>query len=113
MKTHPSLIKLGALVSQHGYTMKVERICLFCYTEDQLIEAKKHSGAEIFNRINPEIRLGRGDDLITYSVKGSFVDGDKKMFNYFRNHISAGEKCGQMEEFSTQQGNSRATWYVN
>lgn len=111
MRSHPSIIKKGDHLSDYGFTMKVEHITVVCYTDKQL-ESAQYSTNEYDVIRDHSIAIGsKKERLPVFIFRGSFVEGDEKQFNYFRERISSGERCGEIEEFAALQGNERRPWY--
>lgn len=82
MKIHPSEIKIGDVIAQHGAFIKVQEISVH--------EEK--------------------DCLPVYVMSGGFSGGNREMFDYFRGFISSGIKCGSRCKYSSVQGNELAYW---
>lgn len=116
IRVNPEDIKAGDLLAAYGYVMLVEKITIWCHSSEQFEYHKGAAGEHVDVRDNSKFHdpnnLRDGEDLACFGVRGSFVSGDKKMFDLFRSTISYGPNCGKREELSYQQGNSRASWHV-
>lgn len=116
IQVQPEQIHLGSLLAAHGFVMRVEQISIWCYTVEQYEQHKAAAsvGVEVFDwsAYHDPANLSLGDDIATFGVKGSFVSGNRKMFDYFRQYISSGPDCGKRSELAYQQGNARAGWYI-
>lgn len=118
IKVQPADIKIGDIIVAYGYAMKIESIQISCWTDAEF-NAHKHLASDgvtvcdwTASGEHSKWGLKVGDDLACFGFRGSFVEGNREMFDYFRGYISAGPDCGKRYETSYQQGNARAGWYL-
>lgn len=104
----PADIKLGDHIRQRGCTFEVTEMYAYPRNPEALerVLAAKTPGLTV----RDWQVVGDNDIFTCYVIKGTYVAGDRKMFNYFRSTISAGPKCGTKEELTSQQGNALADW---
>ena len=110
---NPTAIKLGDHMIQHGAVYVVEKMLVVTYSAAMLAELPAYFKTEPSIEVRDDsgsMYNGPHNDVPTFVVSGSFVEGDKEMFDYFRGRYSQGEKCGQRHEYTSQQGNARAYW---
>ena len=110
-RIHPSKINIGSTVWQHGALIEVKQIDIYVENKEELEKLQAEPARDgVTIHDNTICRTQR--PLPCYVVRGSFVEGCEKMFEYFRPTISAGEKCGEKHEYCAIQGNELAPWAV-
>ena len=115
IQVKPQDIKLGDFLVAYGYVMKVETITIWCHTAKQYQEHKpaEQENVSVVDHspfFDPD-NLRPGQDLACFGIRGSYVSGDRKMFDYFRPRMNVkGEWT--LEALSYQQGNERANWHI-
>ena len=108
----PEEMRIGDIMQHHQFSYKIIEIMVFCRTQADFDKHDAIPGHTAIDRI--EQADNPNDEWHLYpcfGVYGTYVEGDRTMYEWFRHVPSVGPECGKKQDFCYDQGNKNKRWY--